>query len=58
LRKRSGGEVGTERAREHDGVIIDNLATGRRENVEHLLDNPRVTVIKGSITDLNLLAET
>ncbi len=31
----------------HDVVIIDNLATGRRENIEHLLDHPRVTFIRG-----------
>jgi len=24
-------------AQHHDVVIIDNLATGRRENIEHLL---------------------
>jgi nucleoside-diphosphate-sugar epimerase len=42
----------------HNVVIIDNLATGRRENIEHLLDHPRVTFIEGSITDLDLLMET
>jgi UDP-glucose 4-epimerase len=45
-------------AQHHDVVIIDNLATGRRENIEHLLDHPRVTFIEGSITDLDLLMET
>ena len=45
-------------AQNHDVVIIDNLATGRRENIEHLLDHPRVTVVEGSITDLDLLMET
>ena len=29
-----------------------------RENIEHLLDHPRVTFIEGSITDLALLMET
>jgi len=42
----------------HDVVIIDNLATGRRVNIEHLLDHPRVTFIEGSITDLDLLRDT
>ncbi|MFA7073330.1 MAG: NAD-dependent epimerase/dehydratase family protein [Methanoculleus sp.] len=37
---------------------MDNLATGRRETIEHLLDHPRVTFIEGSITDLDLLMET
>jgi len=32
--------------------------TGRRVNIEHLLDHPRVTFIEGSITDLDLLMET
>ena len=40
----------------HDVVIIDNLATGRRENVEHLIDHPG-EFIEGSITDLDLLRE-
>ena len=37
-------------AQNHDVVIIDNLATGRRENIEHLLDHPRVTFVEGSIS--------
>ncbi|MFY9195263.1 MAG: hypothetical protein WAN99_07815 [Methanoculleus sp.] len=45
-------------AQHHDIVIIDNLATGWRENIEHLLGHPRVTFIEGSITDLDLLRET
>ena len=27
-------------AQNHDVAIIDNLATGRRVNIEHLLDHP------------------
>jgi nucleoside-diphosphate-sugar epimerase len=38
-------------------VIIDNLATGRRVNIEHLLGHPRVTFVEGSVTDLDLLIE-
>ena len=45
-------------AQHHDVVIIDNLATGRRENIEHVLDHPRVTFVEGSITDLDLLMDT
>ena len=37
---------GTSHLAQHlDVVIIDNLATGRRANIEHLLDRPRVTFI-------------
>ncbi|MCK9307166.1 MAG: SDR family oxidoreductase [Methanoculleus sp.] len=42
---------------DHDVLIIDDLATGRRENIEHLLSHPRVTFIEGSVTDLDLLME-
>ena len=57
----AGGIVGSNLAdtlsQNHAVVIIDNLATGRRENVEHLIDHPRVEFIEGSITDLDLLRE-
>ncbi|MDK2916230.1 MAG: UDP-glucose 4-epimerase [Euryarchaeota archaeon] len=52
-----GSNLADTLAQYHDVVIIDNLATGRRENIEHLLDHPRVTFIEGSITDLDLLME-
>ena len=52
-----GSNLAETLAQHHDVVIIDNLATGRRENIEHLLDHPRVTFIEGSITDLDLLME-
>nr|WP_320161297.1 SDR family oxidoreductase [uncultured Methanoregula sp.] len=32
-------------------VILDNLFSGKMENIRHLLDNKSVTFIKGSITD-------
>ena len=50
-----GSNLADTLAQHHDVVIIDNLATGRRENIEHLLDHPRVTFVEGSITDLDLL---
>jgi nucleoside-diphosphate-sugar epimerase len=52
-----GSNLADTLAQNHDVVIIDNLATGRRVNIEHLLDHPRVTFIEGSITDLDLLME-
>ncbi|MDR9817290.1 MAG: GDP-mannose 4,6-dehydratase [Candidatus Methanoculleus thermohydrogenotrophicum] len=48
-----GSNLADTLAQNHDVVIIDNLATGRRVNIEHLLDHPRVTFIEGSITDLD-----
>jgi len=53
-----GSNLADTLSQHHDVVIIDNLATGRRVNIEHLRDHPRVTFIEGSITDLDLLMET
>jgi len=36
-------------------VILDNLSTGKRENIAPIIDNKNVEFIKGSITDLPLL---
>jgi len=44
-------------ADDHNVVIIDDLSSGRRENIEHLLDHPGVTFVEGSITDLDLLLD-
>jgi UDP-glucose 4-epimerase len=44
-------------ADDHDVVIIDDLSSGRRENIEHILDHPGVTFVEGSITDLDLLLD-
>ena len=53
-----GSNLADTLAQNHDVVIIDNLATGRRENIEHLANHPRVTFVEGSITDLDLLMDT
>ena len=45
-----GSNLADTLAQNHDVVIVDNLATGRRVNIEHLLDHPRVTFIEGSIS--------
>ena len=45
-----GSNLADTLSQNHDVVIIDNLATGRRVNIEHLLDHPRVTFIEGSIS--------
>jgi UDP-glucose 4-epimerase len=45
----------TERLLETNEVtVIDNESTGKIENIKHLLDRENLTVIKGSIVDLNL----
>jgi nucleoside-diphosphate-sugar epimerase len=36
-------------------VILDNLFSGRMENIRHLLDTPTVTFVNGSVTDQALL---
>jgi UDP-glucuronate decarboxylase len=36
--------------RGHDVLCIDNYFTGRRANVEHLLDNPRFEVMRHDVT--------
>jgi UDP-glucose 4-epimerase len=41
----------------HDVVIIDDLSSGRQENIGHLLAYPRVTFVEGSITDFPLLVD-
>lgn len=40
----------------HDVTILDNLSTGRRENVLHLLGD-RVRFVEGSVTDAALVDE-
>ncbi len=44
-------------ARGHDVVILDDFSTGRRENVEHLLDSSRVDLVEGSVLDAGLVDE-
>jgi UDP-glucose 4-epimerase len=41
----------------HEVVIIDNLSSGRRENIAPFLSQSLVTFVQGSITDLPLLKE-
>jgi len=39
-------------------IIIDDLSTGRLENIRDIIDEKRVRFIQGSITDLDLLRDT
>ncbi|WFN34999.1 SDR family oxidoreductase [Methanogenium sp. S4BF] len=41
----------------HDVTIIDDLSTGRRKNLNGLVDLENVTFVEGSITDLDLLLD-
>jgi UDP-glucose 4-epimerase len=50
-----GSNLADTLAQHHEVVIIDDLTSGRRENIEHLIDNSRVTFVEGSVTDLDVL---
>lgn len=41
----------------HEVVVLDNLSTGRSENLDQVKDHPRLTIRNGSITDPVLLGE-
>ncbi len=44
-------------ARDSEVVVIDDLSSGRRENIAPFVGCPGVTFIEGSVTDLDLLLE-
>ncbi|MCK4811383.1 MAG: NAD-dependent epimerase/dehydratase family protein, partial [Methanosarcinales archaeon] len=48
-----GSNLAEELLEKHEVVIIDDLSTGRTENVEDL----DVELVRGSITDLDMLKE-
>lgn len=53
-----GSHIAEALARRGDEVVIlDNLFSGRVENIRHLLDMPAVTFVNGSITDQLLLQD-
>ena len=39
----------------HDVVVLDDLSTGRLENIGHLVDTGRVRFVEGSVTDADLV---
>ncbi len=41
--------------RDYSLLIIDDFSTGKRENLNAVLKNPKVKLVNGSITDLSLL---
>ena len=50
-----GSNLADELATSNSVVIIDDLSTGRKENIKELLKKDNVKFIQGSITDLSLL---
>ncbi len=38
-------------------LILDDLSTGRRENIDHVVDSKQVEFIEGSVLDANLLED-
>lgn len=53
-----GSHLAGELAKENEVIIIDDLSTGRLENISELIQKENVTFIKGSITDYDLLNES
>jgi UDP-glucose 4-epimerase len=41
--------------KDHEVTVVDNLSSGKRENIRNALLNGQVTLVEGSITDLDLL---
>lgn len=39
----------------HEVTVIDNLSSGKRKNIRHVLSSGQATLVEGSITDLDLL---
>ena len=50
-----GSNLADELATSNSVIIIDDLSTGREENIKELLKKDNVRFIQGSITDLSLL---
>jgi len=52
-----GSHLADELIKSSDVTIIDNLSTGRVENIKHLIGRPNVIFVRGSITDRRVLRE-
>ena len=50
-----GSHIAEGLAGKHEVVVLDNLFSGKLENIVHLTD--RITFVRGSATDLSLLKE-
>jgi UDP-glucose 4-epimerase len=52
-----GSNLTEELIKEHYVVVIDDLSTGRIENIQNLQNNENFEFVEGSITDLNLVKQ-
>ncbi len=50
-----GSHLAEELAKDNEVIILDNLSTGRMENIKDLVNKSNVKFVKGSMTDLTLL---
>ena len=39
----------------HEVVVLDDLSTGRIDNIEHLIRSGRIEFVEGSVTDEDLV---
>ncbi len=52
-----GSHLAEELAKDNEVIILDNLSTGRMENIKDLVKKGNVTFVKGSMTDFPLLQD-
>ena len=45
-------------SKDNEVVVVDDISTGKLENIDDLVKNKEVTLIKGDIRDLDLLKKT
>ena len=50
-----GSHLAEELAENNEVIVIDNLSTGKIENIKHLMDNEKIIFKKGDIRDLDFL---
>lgn len=53
-----GSNLAEEVAKDNVVIIIDDISTGKIENIKDLIKKENVNFVKGSITDLNILQRT
>ncbi len=53
-----GSNLATALCEDNEVVILDDISTGKSENIDRLMKNELVTLVKGSITDFELLKRT